>query len=94
MNCYEFEMQCRRIATCFRNMTAAQILKFLHFPDIDISKNIMESVVVSMFGGNSRKMADIELFSKMGLISKTIVLNFNNRNTEDSKFLPVDFDEI
>lgn len=54
----------------------------------------MEPVVVSMFGGTSKKMAEIEIFSKMGLISKTIVLNCNGARTEDTKFISVDFEEI
>lgn len=90
----EFDMQCHRIAEYYRYMTGEQILSLVDSPYRRINKSIMEPVVVSMFGGTSRKMSDIELFSKMGLISKTIVLNCNNGRTEDTKFLPVDFDEI
>ena len=90
----EFDDLCHRIAQYYRHMTGEQILDSVDYPAKRINKSIMESVVVSMFGGNSRKMADIEIFSKIGLISKTIVLNCNGARTEDTKFIPVDFEEI
>lgn len=90
----EFDSLCHRIAEYYRYKTGEEILESVGYPAKHINKSIMESVIVSMFGGDSRKMADIELFSKMGLISKTIVLNYNGARTEDTKFIPVDFDEI
>ena len=90
----EFDMQCHRIAEYYRLMTSAQILHSVGFSNRRINKSMMEPVVIAMFGGTSSKMADIELFSKMGLISKTIILNCNYDRTEDAKFLPVNFDEI
>ena len=90
----EFDDQCHRIAEYYRRMTGEQILHSVGFATKRVNKSIMEPVVIAMFGGNSSKMADIELFSKMGLISKTIILNCNYQRTEDAKFLPVDFDEI
>lgn len=90
----EFDRLCHRIAEYYRHMTGEKILDSVGYPAKRINKSIMEPVVVSMFGGNSRKMADIEIFSKMGLISKTIVLNCNGARTEDTKFIPVDFEEI
>lgn len=71
----EFDMQCHRIAEHYRYMTGQTILDSVGSPYRRINKSIMEPVVVAMFGGTSRKMADIELFSKIGLISKTIILN-------------------
>ena len=75
-------------------MTGEKILDSVGYPAKRINKSIMEPVVVSMFGGSSKKMADIDIFSKMGLISKTIILNCNGARTEDTKFIPVDFEEI
>ena len=90
----EFDGLCHRIAEYYRHMTGEKILDSVGYPAKRINKSIMEPVVISMFGGNSRKMAEIEIFSKMGLISKTIVLTCNGTRTEDTKFIPVDFDEI
>lgn len=90
----EFDNLCHRIATYYRHMNGEQILDSVGYPSKRLNKSIMEPVVISMFGGDSRKMSDIEIFSKMGLVSKTIILNSNGKRTEDAKFLPVDFDEV
>ena len=39
-------------------------------------------------------MADIELFAKIGLVAKTIVLTKKGGRTEDVKFCTIDFDEF
>ena len=90
----EFDTKCHFIAETYRNMNVKQILDTIGYENTRIQKSIMEPVVITMFGGNSKKMADIELFSKMGLISKTIILTNTGKRTEDTKLLPVDFDEI
>lgn len=90
----EFDNLCHNIAKRYRSMSGKQILNSVGAPVQYLSKSVMESVVVAMFGGGYHKMADIEIFSKMGLISKTIVLNSNGGRTEDTKFIKVDFDEI
>lgn len=90
----EFDSLCHHIAEYYRYMTGEKILTSVGYSAKHINKSIMEPVVISMFGGTSRKMADIEIFSKMGLISKTIILTYNGTRTEDIKFIAVDFDEI
>lgn len=56
-------------------------------------KSAPESIVVRLFGGTG-KMADIELFSKIGLHAKSITLTKEGARTEDMKLLLIDFDEL
>lgn len=57
------------------------------------SKNVAEQVVVRAFGGKG-KMRNIELFSKIGLMAKSIVLTSEGKRTEDMKLFTIDFDEF
>jgi hypothetical protein len=57
-------------------------------------KAIAEPVIVRMFGGTKKKMRDIELFAKIGLLGKSIVLTRQGARTEDTKFFTIDFDEF
>lgn len=57
-------------------------------------KGIAEEITISMFGGKSKKLNQIELFSRFGLIGKSIVLTSKGGRTEDMKLFHVDFDEI
>lgn len=57
------------------------------------AKNTPETVVVRMFDGYG-KMSEIELFSEIGLLAKTVTLTKKGLRTEDLKFFPVDFSEL
>ena len=89
----ELDRICGTITKRFRNKNVNEILKALNI-EKKVSKSMMESVVTAMFGSSAKKMNDIELFSKIGLISKTIILNKDGKRTEDVKFCPVNFEEI
>lgn len=58
-----------------------------------IQKNIVEQVITKYFGSYKKKLRQIDLFAKIGLIPKTIVLNPKGERTEDMKFDKIDFDE-
>ena len=58
------------------------------------SKGVTEQIVVAMFGGTSKKLNQIELFEKFGLIAKSIVVTSSGKKTEDMKLFKVDFNEI
>ena len=90
----ELDGECNRIASHYRYYTVKEILDEIHYSAKRINKSILEPVVIAMFGGHAKKMADIELFSKIGLVSKTIILTYNQLRTEDIKFNPVDFEDI
>ena len=57
------------------------------------SKNIAEQMVVRIFGSKG-KMRDIDLFSKIGLTAKSVVLTKEGKRTEDMKLFTIDFDEF
>lgn len=59
-----------------------------------INKALAEQITVKMFGGNSKRINSLEVFSKYGLIAKTITLKKNGNNTEDMKLFRVDFNEF
>ena len=58
-----------------------------------INKNIAERIITKFFGSEKRKLRQIDLFSKIGLIPKTIVLNPRGGRTEDMKFDKIDFED-
>lgn len=57
-------------------------------------KGVAENIVTAMFGGTSKKINQIEIFEKFGLIAKTIVMTSAGGRTEDMKLFHVNFDEI
>lgn len=59
----------------------------------DVGKSVAEQIVTHMFGANGKKLGKIELFSKLGIIPKTITQTTAGKKTEDMKFSSVDFDE-
>lgn len=56
-------------------------------------KAISEQIIVKMFGGTVKKLSNIELFSKIGIVPKSIVQTTKGLRTEDMKFCSIDFDE-
>ena len=57
-------------------------------------KGIAENIVTAMFGGASKKINQIEIFEKFGLVAKTIVMTSLGGRTEDMKLFRANFDEI
>ena len=57
------------------------------------NNNIAERIITKFFGSEKKKLRQIDLFSKIGLIPKTIILNPNGGSTEDMKFDKIDFEE-
>ena len=47
-----------------------------------------------MLGGKSKKISNIELFEKIGLIAKTITVTRKGMETEQMKLFTMDLDEI
>ena len=58
------------------------------------NKAIAEQIVVKMFGGESARLNQTELFQKFGLIAKTIVRTPAGGRTEDMKLFHIDFSEM
>lgn len=59
----------------------------------DVSKGVTEQIIVKMFGGDAKKLSKIELFSKVGIIPKSVVQTAKVTRTEDLKLFTINFDE-
>ncbi len=58
-----------------------------------LSKSINEAIIVKMFGGQSKKLNQIEMFSKFGIIGKSVTMTVEGNRTEDTKLFAIDFEE-
>ncbi|MCI8509568.1 MAG: restriction endonuclease [Lachnospiraceae bacterium] len=58
-----------------------------------VSKSVNESIIIKMFGGQSRKLNQIELFRKFGIIGKSITMTKTKNRTEDTKLFAIEFNE-
>lgn len=90
----EIEGKCHELAEEYKGKTIGELINLLDINVNTINKAIGEQIIVKMFGGKSKKMQDIELFNKLGIIGKTITLNEKKRRKEDMKLFTIDFDEI
>ena len=89
----DIDKKCHEITTQFKDKTVYDLMR--HFAiEGKIDKGIGERLVVRMFGGEAKKMQKIDLFNKIGLLGKTIVLTRSGRRTEDMKLFRINFDEI
>lgn len=89
----DIDKACHEITAKYKNKTVADLMKEFAIEG-KIDKGIGERLVVKMFGGSAKKMQDIDLFSKIGLLGKTIVLTEKGKRTEDMKLFRINFDEI
>lgn len=78
----------------YASMTVDALAKELNITSSTNNKAISEQIIVRMFGGKSLKMQNIDLFNKIGLTAKSIVLTKSGLRTEDMKLFRIDFDEI
>lgn len=90
----EIEAECRRYSQKYKNKTINAIAADLGIVQLKYDKSIVEKLVVRMFGGKASKMQQIELFSKIGMLGKSVVLSPTDRPTEDMKLFTIDFDEV
>lgn len=89
----EIDSKCHEITLKYKNKTVSELMSEFSIEG-KIDKAIGERIVVNMFGGKSKKMEDIDLFNKIGLIGKTIVVTEKGNRTEDMKLFRINFDEI
>lgn len=90
----ELDAQCRELTARYKGKTINEIANDLNVSQEKYNKSIVEQLVVRMFGGHAKKMQQIELFNKIGLLGKSVVLSPGGRPTEDMKLFTIDFDEI
>lgn len=88
----DVDARVHEVAEKFTGRTLGQLASALGIGRV--TKGTAERVAVAMFGGKSGRMADIELFAKVGLKAKSVVLTRDGKRTEDMKLMPLDFDEL
>lgn len=103
----ELELILRRLTDKYKDKTIEELLEY--FDDFEqevpicekkkskrtiIPKQVAETVVVNMFGGASKKISDIELFNKIGVIGKSVVITKNQGRTEDMKLFTLNLHEL
>lgn len=90
----EIDAKCHQLSSTYRGKTINEIAQELGLIQSNYHKSIAERLVVRMFGGHSENLQKIEIFSKIGLLGKTVVLSPTGRPTEDMKLFTIDFSEL
>lgn len=94
----DVDKKCKEITAAHKGKTIGDLADEFGIPrltkDGHENKGIAEQVIVAMFGGESKKLNQIELFSRFGLIAKSIALTPSGGRTEDMKLYHIDFEEM
>lgn len=92
----DIDAKCQELTTRYKGRTIESLAHEFGIPYSRACENkgITEQIVVAMFGGKSKKLNQIELFEKFGLIAKSIVVTPSGGRTEDMKLFKIDFPEI
>ena len=91
----DLDEKCHTLTERYRGKTISQLATQFGIPPQEINnKGITEQITISMFGGTSKKLNQIELFERFGLIAKSIVITEKGFRTEDMKLFHIDFKEI
>lgn len=85
---------CHNLTEIYKGKTISELINLLNINVKNVNKSIGEQIIVKMFGGHSKKMQNIELFRKSGIIGKTITLKSTGKKKEDMKFFTIDFNEF
>lgn len=94
----ELDAELHKLTVKYKGKTIRELMQVLGIPIVlnnngDVQKGISEQIVVRMFDGKSKKISKIELFTKVGLIPKTVVQTTKGTRTEDMKLFTINFDE-
>lgn len=95
-NFIEFDKKLHDITKLYKGKTVEELVKYfnVNYTDINkLNKAIAEQIIIKMFGGKSKKINQIELFEKVGIIAKTICLSSKGGRAEDMKLFSIDFNE-
>lgn len=94
----DIDKKCRELTELYSGELIGSLAKKFDIPIVSEKgidkKGVAENIVTAMFGGISKKINQIEIFEKFGLIAKTIVMTSVGGRTEDMKLFHVDFNEI
>lgn len=94
----DVDAKCMELTREYGGRSIGEIAELFDVPKITVdgkeNKGIAEQIVVKMFGGESRKMNQVELFHRFGLIAKSVVITPAGGRTEDMKLYHIDFNEM
>lgn len=104
----ELETMLKELTDTYKNKTVEELVKHfnIQFQGMSqvgrkgeikrplIPKQVTETIAVNMLGGTSKKISNIELFEKIGIIGKSIVVTEAEKRTEDTKLFTIDVDEL
>lgn len=94
----DIDKKCQELTALYKGKTISELAH-----DFGISlfsktgtekKAIAEEIVIAMFGGTSKKLNQIELFSRFGIVAKSVALTSAGSKTEDMKLFHIDFTEM
>lgn len=88
-----FDNILKTIVDSFKEKSVSEILNFFDIQKIN-KKSFAEQIIVKMFGTHSTKLSKVDFFNKTNISAKSIILNKNNKKTEDIKLFKIDFEEI
>jgi len=88
----DVDIKCRELQQKYAGKTVEELVAEFGIAKVD-SKSLAEAITVPMFGG-SKKLNQIEMFERFGLIAKSITVSSKGKRTEDMKLFHVDFDEV
>ena len=88
----DIDSACHNFTSKFKGQSLESIASLFGF--VPKGKSTSEQVITAMFGTDAKKLSNIELFSKAGILSKTITLTPEGGRTEDMKMMRIHFDEI
>ncbi len=96
----DIDRKCREITREYSGKTIGELarlfgISLVSSEGLKQKKNIGEEIVVKMFGSEgAKKINEIEIFERFGLIAKTVVMSSVGARTEDMKLFRMDFDDI
>lgn len=93
----DLDIRLHMITEKYRGKSVDELIDILNIEVKDRGKvpySIMENIVVKMLGGKSKKISNIEVFRKIGMIAKTITVTKKGSRTEDMKLFTMNLNEI
>lgn len=90
----QIDQKCHELTEKYAGCTVQELIDSLDIKKKTPSKADAEKIIVRMFGGKSTKMSGVEVFSRYGVIGKSVVINRRGIPVEDMKMFPIDFDEL
>lgn len=90
----DIDNKCHEISMKYAGKTIENLAEIFSLDGKLENKAISERLIVRMFDGQAKKLQKVELFTKIGMIAKSIALTTKGMRTEDMKLFRIDFTEV